>query len=310
MTDLTNANRRSLPKSRYIPPPHTSRVTKADIKRGLRRAGLRSGDAVLVHSSLSRFGYVEGGADAVIDALVETVGVDGTLIMSAITTSSEFVGRCIEAADSGTALDIPPLDVNNARTWAGTIAESFRKRPGVVRSLHPTHSVSAFGAGADQMIAGHHRVPGPCGEGTPFMRLASETRGFILLLGVNHESNTTLHGVEEIAALEYVLYPKPCRIPILTPEGPGEARTRVHVPYLRRQLGALETQYIDGRAQTVTQIGDSTVRCIHAATMRDLTLAALKANPYQLLSPEGSRAWRIMQETGVYTRNPLTSWPG
>jgi aminoglycoside 3-N-acetyltransferase len=290
-----------------MPPPHAARVTKKEIVHCLARAGMRRGDTVLVHSSLSRFGYVEGGADAVIDALVDTVGPEGTLMMSAITTGTQMVVRCIEAADAGVALDAPPLDVVNTASWAGAIAETFRKRPGVLRSLHPTHSVTAFGARASEMLAEHHNAPGPCGVGTPFLRLAGEDRGFVLLLGVNHESNTTLHGVEELAQLEYVLYPKPCRVPILTPDGPTEAQTRVHMPYLSRRLGALETQYIDQRAQTVTHIGDSYVRLTHAATMRDVTLAALERDPHLLLSDSGLRAWEIMQETGVYTRDPLNA---
>ena len=226
-------------------------------------------------------------------------------MMSAITTTWPFVRLCIEAADAGVALDTPPLDVVHAKTWAGAIPETFRKRPGVKHSLHPTHAVTAFGARADELIADHHNAPGPSGEGTPYMRLTDDARGFYLLLGVNHESNTSLHGVEEMAQVEYVLYPKWCRIPIRTPQGVTEARTRVHMSYLSRRLGALETQYIDGHAQTVTHIGDSVVRLIHGATMRDMTLSALKKDPFLLLSERGREAWRIMKETGVYTRDPL-----
>jgi aminoglycoside 3-N-acetyltransferase len=297
----------SQPKPEYVPSPHAARVTKQAIVDGLARAGLRRGDTVLVHSSLSRFGYVDGGADAVIDALLEALGPSGTLLMSAITTSARMMVRCIEAADAGAALNTPPLDVLNAETWAGTIPETFRKRPGVLRSLHPTHSVTAFGARAQEMIANHHNVPGPCGLSTPFMRLADDARGFVLLLGVNHESNTTIHGFEELAQVEYVLYPKLCTIPVLAPNGPIEARTRVHMPFLKRRLGALETAYIDQRAQTVTHIGDSYVRFIHVATMRDITLAALQENRFVLLSEPGLRAWKRMQETGVYTRDPFAS---
>jgi aminoglycoside 3-N-acetyltransferase len=292
------------PIARYVPPHGAARITKQEIVEGLARAGVQPGDTVLVHSSLSRFGYVDGGADAVIDALVETLGTNGTLLMSAITTSTQMVVRCIEAANGGGALQAPPLDIPNADTWAGTIAQTFRKRPGVLRSLHPTHSVTALGARAGELLAEHHNAPGPCGQGTPFMRLADDPRGHILLLGVNHESNTTLHGVEEIAGLEYVLYPTPCRIPVLAPKGPIEACTRVHMPFLNRHLGALETAYIDRRAQTVTHIGDSHVRLIHAGTMRDVTLKALEENAYALLSETGLQTWRKMRETGVYTRDP------
>ena len=59
-------------------------VTKEDIKKGLNAVGLKEGDVVFVHSSLSAFGYVIGGADTIIDALLETVGNSGTCASSAI----------------------------------------------------------------------------------------------------------------------------------------------------------------------------------------------------------------------------------
>ena len=65
--------------------------------------------------------------------------------------------------------------------------------------------------------------------------------------------------------------------------------------YMSRRLGALETRYIDGRAQTVTHVGDSVVRLIHGATMRNITLSALNQDPFQLLSERCREAWRIMK---------------
>ena len=79
------------------------------------------------------------------------------------------------------------------------------------------------------------------------------------------------------------------------------------MPFLKRHLGALETAYIDRRAQTVTHIGGSYVRFIHAATMRDVTLSAIERDPFLLLSETGLKTWKNMQETGVYTRDPLGS---
>ncbi len=284
-------------------------TTKKDIKAGFERLGMKRGDVVLSHSSLSRFGFVEGGPDAVIDAILETIGPDGTIIMSAITTNGGIVGAAIESADKGTLAAVEPFDVANKKCWAGTIAETFRNRPGVKRSWHPTHSVSAYGALADEMIANHENAPGPCGEGTPYTRVCDVPRGFILLLGVSHESNTAMHGMEELAGLEYVLYPKWSRIPILTPEGLREAHTRVHNSYMDRHLGALESAYINGLAETVTHIGDSYVRFVNAMKMRDITLPELKKNPLLMLNEKGLRAWNKMKETGVFTRNPFPPAP-
>ncbi|MFC1716890.1 AAC(3) family N-acetyltransferase [Candidatus Poribacteria bacterium] len=279
-------------------------VTQRDIEDGLKRVGLRSGDCVLVHSSLSRFGYVEGGVATVIDALLHVIGPDGTLIMSAITTGSEFVIECIRASNEGRIADVQPFDPDNMKTWAGKIPESFRNRPGVIRSLHPTHSVSAYGKLAEEMCSGHEDAPGPCGKHTPYMRLAEIDRGFILLLGVNHQSNTAIHGIEEIANLEYALYSGWCRIPIVTSTGMQEAHTRVHTPYLGRNLNALETAYIDGRAQTVTVIGNSCIRLINAKRMTEISLDALKKNPWLFITTEGKRTYEWMKQHNDFTRKP------
>ena len=279
-------------------------VGKRDIKEGLDRLGIRRGDVLLVHSSLSRFGYVDGGADEVIDALMGAVSSEGTLMMSAITTSAEFVARCIEAAQKGESADVPPFDPDGTPTWAGTIAEAFRKRPGVMRSLHPTHSVSAWGSRAEEMIAGHENAPGPCGAGTPYLRLTDGERGFVLLMGVNHQSNTTLHGFEELFGCEYVLYPEVCRIPVKTSAGVKEARTRVHLPHLNRHLGILETAFVDGMAQTVTHVGGSPLRCVNGKAMRKITLDALRRDPFLFLTEKGRETYRKMKESGGWMQRP------
>ena len=265
---------------------------------------MQTGDCVLVHSSLSSFGYVEGGVDAVIDALLHVIGACGTLMMSAITTNGRFVTECIRAANEGRVANVEPFDAENTQTWAGKIPEHFRKRPEVIRSLHPTHSVSAYGSLAEELCRDHENAPGPCGRHTPYMRLAELERGFVLLLGINHRSNTAIHGIEEIANLEYVLYPKWCRIPFLTLTGVEEAHTRVHIPHLARNLNALETAYIDGKAQTVTIIGDSCVRLVNVKRMTEISLGALGKSPWLFLTPESRMTYEWMKEQSDFTRSP------
>lgn len=159
------------------------------------------------------------------------------------------------------------------------------------------------------MIADHENAPGPCGTGTPYTRICDLDRGFILLAGVSHQSNTALHGMEELAELEYVLYPGWVRIPIRTPGGLAEAHTRVHNAFMQRNLNVLETEFLDRAAETVTHIGDSPVRLVNARLMRDITLGALARDPFLLLTERGVRAFRRMQETGVFTRDPLKETP-
>ena len=103
-------------------------VSKSDIEKRLREIGIKEGDKLLVHSSLSSFGYVEGGADTVIDALIESVGFEGTVLVPTLTGSAELSPQ-----------NPPVFDVLISPCWTGKILESFRSRKNARRSYHPTH---------------------------------------------------------------------------------------------------------------------------------------------------------------------------
>jgi|GEM_PF-237316 len=115
-------------------------LTKGDYLAALQALGVPKGAVLMAHSSLSQFGYVAGGADAVIDALLEAIGPEGTLAMP--TLSFSWVGR-------------QPYDAAKTPSRAGAVTEAFRKRPGVLRSPHPTHSVAALGPKAAEIVGGH-----------------------------------------------------------------------------------------------------------------------------------------------------------
>ncbi|HEX2185190.1 MAG TPA: AAC(3) family N-acetyltransferase [Chloroflexota bacterium] len=158
--------------------------------------GLRAGDTVLVHASLSRLGHVVGGAEAVIDTLLDVVGAAGTVLFPTL-TGSEHDG-----------LDRPPgMDVRVTPCWTGRIPETARQRPGAQRSLHPTHSVAALGAAAEAYARGHEGGASPCDEQSPYSRLIGEAGLILLLGGVTQQSNTTLHCLEELAGVPYTSSP-------------------------------------------------------------------------------------------------------
>jgi len=149
-------------------------ATKEDIKEGLKKLGLPKGAVVMVHSSLSRFGYVEGGADTVIDALLESVGKEGTIVAPTITVSPRF------------SANIPPtFNPDTTPCWTGPIPERLRKRKEALRSLHPTHSVAAIGAKAKEIIEDHDECMSPCGRGAPYQKIGKLDNGFILFLGAD-----------------------------------------------------------------------------------------------------------------------------
>ncbi|UCG32134.1 MAG: AAC(3) family N-acetyltransferase, partial [Phycisphaerales bacterium] len=120
------------------------RVTKEDIIRGLKEVGLKEGDEVMFHSSLYALGEVEGGADAVIDAYLETVGRDGTVMVPSYAEYKQRTGGYGSWWDPKTT----PV-------YTGRITEVFWRRPEAMRSNHPAHAIAAIGRRAEYFTSGH-----------------------------------------------------------------------------------------------------------------------------------------------------------
>ncbi|USZ68984.1 AAC(3) family N-acetyltransferase [Halorussus salilacus] len=168
--------------------------------------GVEPGDTLLVHSSLSALGWVAGGAAAVVDALMETVTDAGTLVMPTHTGHYSDPDRWEDppVPDDWTAdvrATIPPFrpEVTPTRGM-GAIPECFRTYPGVVRSRHPTTSFAAWGADAG-FVVGDHAYDDGLGERSPLARVY-DLDGSVLLLGVGHDTNTSLHLAEHRADFE------------------------------------------------------------------------------------------------------------
>lgn len=174
------------------------------LKKSLRGVGVARGDNVVVHSSLSSLGAMEGGAEVVVDALLDVLGPAGNLVLPTFSYA--------ENAES-------IFDPAHTPCRTGAIPEAGRKRPGAVRSLHPTHSVTVIGPAAERLTEGHLTVRA-LGRGSPLDRLAGDFGGKVLLLGVGHTANSTLHVAEEHAGLVKAprFEPMP-RFPVLLPDG-------------------------------------------------------------------------------------------
>jgi len=156
-------------------------MNKEDLKEGFCRLGLKPGMKVMVHSSLSRFGYVEGGADTVIDALMETLTPKGTLMMPSFNHESPYnIGKI--------------FDVRETPTTNGIIPDTFWRREGVYRSINPTHAFAVWGKEAERYTK-DHQITSAMGEGSP-LDLLKKDGGYCLLLGVDYKKNTFHHHVE------------------------------------------------------------------------------------------------------------------
>ena len=164
------------------------KVTREDVAFGAYLAGIREGDIVLMHSALSSVGNVEGGADAIIDGLMDVIGENGAL---AVSTLTHYYPKG------------PRYDKETTPTNVGIIAETLRQRPGAARSLNPTHSIAAIGGRAEELCADHEKCATVCGEGSPYTKLR-DLGGKVALLGVDMNRNTTLHSLEDLEDCSYL----------------------------------------------------------------------------------------------------------
>lgn len=172
-------------------------VLKNDIKTALKSLGVSEGQAIMVHTSLSSLGFVLGGAQTVIEALTECVGENGTIMMPTQSWKNldpEAGVHWEEPKEWWQAIreNWPAYDKDITPTnTMGAVAEMFRKWPGTLRSEHPARSVAAWGKYA-KYLTEHHDLSNIFGEDSPIGRLY-ELDGYVLLMGVGYDKNTSLH---------------------------------------------------------------------------------------------------------------------
>ena len=271
---------------------HTAEVRQSDIEKALREVGIDAGDLLLVHSSFSRLGHVEGGAAAVITALETVLGTEGTLVMPAL-IQHDFA-RAYETWDIN-----KPSDV-------GYLTEYFRKLPGVLRSDQATHSVTARGRLAHELTHEHTARgprPGPFGEyafseSSPWQKLY-DINGKVLFIGVTMRKNTLKHLIESML-VEYLL------------NGITDENRRQEMMKCLKGFGKagvwpyFDNERMQAELETAGFIresvcGNAVFRCTEIAPMVDYSLEKLKAEPSEWYSGdalawiEECERWRVTE---------------
>jgi aminoglycoside 3-N-acetyltransferase len=198
--------------SRYVPPDSVVRIPEEDaVNRGgpvtarslaadLRTLGVPEGGLVLTHSSLSALGWVAGGAEAVLAALLAALGPDGTLVVPSFSTGRTDPRRwqnppVPEAWWQVIRDETPPYDPRlSSPRRMGAVVECLLRHPDVRRSAHPHLSFAALGPMARQVTEPHPLAYG-LGDTSPLARLY-DLDAYVLLLGVGHGNNSSLHLAE------------------------------------------------------------------------------------------------------------------
>ncbi len=162
-------------------------VGKADIIAGLRCLDIEAGMNLIVHSSMKSFGAtVEDGPRAVIEALMDVLTEQGTLMMPSFNHGAPFT-----AAGPGY------FDPRSTPTTDGIIPQTFWQMPEVYRSLNPTHAFAVWGRDAEAYVKDHHRTL-TFGADSPLGRLYSDG-GYCLFIGVTSGANSFQHTVETMS---------------------------------------------------------------------------------------------------------------
>lgn len=243
--------------------------TKESLLEDIRRIGVTKEDILFVHSSMKAIGEVEGGADTVLDALTEAVE-DGMLILPTHTWSQMSNEYSVFDADSEPAC-------------IGILPNLFRKREGVKRSLHPTHSVAAYSKNEkflQDYISGEEKFTTPCARKGCYGKLY-DLNAKVLLLGVGLNRYTYLHGVEEWFGIEERLEEEAMNLQIKLPSG-ELLPISMHKHFKPNNISVseyyikMEKPFLGAGALTKGSIGDAKSLLLSARQTADITTEYLK----------------------------------
>ncbi|MBT5438631.1 MAG: AAC(3) family N-acetyltransferase [Flavobacteriales bacterium] len=257
-------------------------LNKKDLYNCFYEIGIRPGDSLLVHSSLSKIGFVENGAVDVVDSLLEIISHEGDLLMPSSANGLlqiDFVKKD------------EVFDVKNTPSVLGSITENFRKRDGVRRSLNYLEPVCAYGKNARYLTEGHFGEVSPYTKRSPFHRL-TELNGKILYLGVDLDNaGTSLHILEDSVDFHFPVYASSdFRVKIKDEKGVVHTVfTKAHNPVFskKRKCNDLIPMFIDHGVCEKVKIGNAESYLFDAKKMLDLMLEKYKSEKITMYTPKG-----------------------
>jgi aminoglycoside N3'-acetyltransferase len=225
---------------------------------------VREGGVLLVHTAFSRVGPLAGGPVELIEALQTALGPSGTLVMPSLSDDDE-----------------QPFDPRATPCRSlGVVADTFWRLPGVLRSNSP-HAFAARGPAAAAITA-PHPVDFPHGADSPVGRVHAEG-GQVLLLGVGHDANTTIHLAEALAGVRYRLAK---HVTVLDAGRPRRLRY-LEIDHCCERFALVDAWLDDVSGQRRGRVGRAEARLARSRAIVDVVTARLRADETLFLHPPG-----------------------
>jgi len=257
-------------------------ITEDLLSKQLKNVGIGHGETLLVHSSMSKIGYLKDGPKTLVDGLLNTIGKTGNLLMP----SSPNPSLQLDYIKSN-----PVFDVKNSPSKMGAVTEYFRKLDGTLRSLHPTEPVSAYGPDSFYLTEGHFGELTPYTSNSPFYRI-TEKKGKILMIGVTlSNAGTSLHTLEDDVDFKFpIYYPEIFEAQVIDEKGIKHiVRTKVHNPEYSKKRKCDELIDIfekEGALQHI-KIGEAKSLLLDAKKMFDVMIKHYTERGVTMYTPKG-----------------------
>jgi aminoglycoside 3-N-acetyltransferase len=250
------------------------RLDQNGILTAVRSFGLFKSNILFVHTSLSACGHIEGGPKTVVDAFRAWIPERAMLAMPTHTWSYPD--------ETGLA---PVYDARTTPSVVGAITNYFWQQPGIVRSLHPSHSLACSGPGSEGFCQGHELCETPCGTGTPYQRLVQQEAS-VLMFGATLDAYTLFHTAEDIAQTPYLYMQK--QLTLRTKEKDGTIRkipTRRQDMGVTRRFGDMDTWLEQQGLLMRRKLGFGELLFIpSAAALHERIVAELRHDPLLLVA--------------------------
>ncbi|MBO4305439.1 MAG: AAC(3) family N-acetyltransferase [Lentisphaeria bacterium] len=242
-----------------------TKMTKKTLAENLRKLGLAKGDKVLLHSSYLSLGGVEGGPEKVIDAFMDVLGKEGTLLVPIFGS-------------------------------LGILTTLLRNRPGAVIDPCPVGTLAALGKDGEKLFKDHWKAETAHGENTPFTRLA-DMGGYVCLMGVDQDRNTTLHAAEALLRLPYL---GEVSAEFSTPAGKKITGNWKYYPGPHRDFIGLDRAFRESGKMKIARIGNSQIRLIKASDLLEIAVSLGKKDPAFVLCDNPACADCVKQRAAIF----------